>query len=447
MIISDIDLSTQTDIPDTDLVIIVGKNNSGKSRLLKKWSSFFAEKSDYIPPNRFNVADRVSADIDTDRENERQRRTYTFYYGNPSQKVSEYPQPDTFLELIALDDIDKESLKKWHNNYFDTLEIKKKSPTNSDSNTVILIGNKEARTAGSGSRSVLGLLSRLFDPKLDYIFIDEPEIGLEPRVQKILFELIKKFSKGEDNLKKKKIVLATHSNLFLDKEDIKNNWRMEKSEDENVILTQVNTEAELLSTSFNLLGASPADLFFPNNILIVEGLSDQKFISKILELKYPKSKISVHFSDGITKISYAIPAIDQMLKSLTYLSLYKDKICVLIDQDGIPPVLSNWRSYLGDTNNDRIVELGKNGIEYFYPRTILSFLTGVQESELDTTIQLYLENEKSNHENKADFGSLMQITKVELSEKVAEQITATKLPEIDSKIIDLIDKCFTLKIS
>lgn len=447
MIITDIDLSKKEDIPNTDLVIIVGKNNSGKSRLLKKWSSFFAEKSDYIPPNRFNIQDRVSADIDTDRENERQRRTYDFYKGNPGQKVSEYPQPDTFLELIALDDTDKENLKKWHNKYFDILEIKKKSPTNSDSNTIILIGNKEARSAGSGSRSVLGVLSRLFDPKLDYIFIDEPEIGLEPRVQRILFELINKFSTGQDGLKKKKIILATHSNLFLDKENVDNNWRMEKDENDNIILTQINTEAEILSTSFNLLGASPADLFFPNNILIVEGLSDQKFISKILELKYPKSKISVHFSEGITKIEYAIPAIEQMLKSLTYLSLYKDRICVLVDQDGTPAVLSNWRSYLSDTNNDRVIELGKNGIEYFYPKTILTSLTGITEAELDTKIEMYVENEKSSHKNKADLGSLIQITKVELAEKVAEQITITQLPEIDKKIIDLIDKCFTLKIS
>lgn len=445
--IINIDTTRKEDIPDTDLVIIVGKNNSGKSRLLKVWSNFFKEKSDYIPPNRFNVKERVSANIDIDRENERHSRTYEYYVNNPNQRVSEYPQPDTFLELISLDDLDRENLTKWHNNYFDTLEIKKKSLTNSHSNTLILINNREAGSAGSGSRSVLGLLSRLFDPKLDCVFIDEPEIGLEPRVQKKLFELISKFSKGEDGLQKKKIILATHSNLFLDKINVNNNWRMEKDENSNIILTQINTEAELLNTSFNLLGASPSDLFFPNNILIVEGLSDQKFISKILELKYQKSKISIHFAEGITKIEYAIPAIEQMLKSLTYLSLYKNKICILVDKDSVPAVLPNWRSYLGDTNNDRVIELGKNGIEYFYPKTILSSLTSLQENELDSKIQLYLENEKSSHDHKADLGSLVQITKIELAEKVIEQMIDTHLPEIDKKIIDLIDKCFTLKIN
>lgn len=443
--IINIDSTTEEDIPKTGLVIIVGKNNSGKSRLLTKWRDIFStEQAEYIPPNRFDIQENISADMETELNNQRFSRKKS---SNPNRKISELPQPQTFLELIALQDIDRNKLINWHNKYFDFLKIEKKNPGNMFSNPLISINTKEARLAGSGSRAVLGLLSRLFDPTLTHIFIDEPEIGLEPRIQKMLFKLIKKVSKGEDEIKGKKVVLATHSNLFLDKEDIKNNWRMEKDKNENIILTQINTEAELLSTSFDLLGASPSDLFFPNNILVVEGPSNQKFISKILELKYPKSKISVHFSEGITKIGNAINAIDQMLKSLTYLSLYKDKICVMVDQDITPQILPTWRSYLGDNANDRVIELGKNGIEYFYPRTILSSIVGISDGELDEKIKLYLENEKSSHNDKADFGSLSQITKVELVEKVIEQMTVAKLPEVNQKIIDLVDKCFSLKIS
>ncbi len=213
------------------------------------------------------------------------------------------------------------------------------------------------------------------------------------------------------------------------------------------MLTQVKTENELLGVSFDLLGASPSDLFFPGNILIVEGRSDQIFISKILDLKYPRSKISVHFAEGINKIDYAIPAIDQMLKSLTYLPLYKDKICVLVDKVGTPALLQEWRTYLNDTNEDRVLEAGKNGIEYFYPKVVVAQITGIPENDLEAAIDEYLLNEKSSTTHTSNLGSLQEITKVELAEKVTAMMTATHLVEIDPLIVGLVEKCFSLKIN
>ena len=101
---------------------------------------------------------------------------------------------------------------------------------------MLKIDGRKISQQGSGSRAVLTLLVRLLDPALPKIAIDEPEIGVEPQIQKKLFELIAKVSKAEDDLPKKQIFLATHSHLFLDKREITNNYQLTRDITNNIII-------------------------------------------------------------------------------------------------------------------------------------------------------------------------------------------------------------------
>jgi predicted ATPase len=62
---------------------------------------------------------------------------------------------------------------------------------------------------GSGLRGLLPILAALTHPNIQVVLIDEPEISLEPRLQKVLRDVL--VEKSEQKV----IVIATHSHLFL----------------------------------------------------------------------------------------------------------------------------------------------------------------------------------------------------------------------------------------
>ena len=155
---------------------------------------------------------------------------------------------------------------------------------------------------------------------------------------------------------------------------------------------------------FKLLGNSPDDLFFPKNIIVVEGPSDREFINRLLALKrYPA--IAIHYAGGAEEeVSRALPAIEQMLKTVSYLPVYKRKVCVLVDDGAAPRRVEEWKEYLGDEEGKRVVVLGKNGIEHYYPKDILSEITGISIENIDQRLGEYLERVRRNEKDPA-FGS------------------------------------------
>jgi len=278
---------------------------------------------------------------------------------------------------------------KWHNTFFGELRVSRSNVENDYSAPKFTIDGRLVTQQGTGSRAVLSILCRLFQPSLEHLFIDEPEIGIEPQVQRKLLELLRKASAGELGMPKKNIVLASHSHLFLDKRTIANNYIVSRSESGSAKIQQVQTEQELHTLVFKLLGNSPEDLFFPKNIIVVEGPSDRIFLNRIMSLRGIEA-VSVHFADNDQKVSIALPAIDQMMKTTSYLPLYRDRICVLVDKQTKPGILDEWKRYLGDKEGKRVIELGKNGIEYFYPRKLLCKLTGLSESTLDESLDAFI---------------------------------------------------------
>jgi hypothetical protein len=238
--------------------------------------------------------------------------------------------------------------------------------------------------------------------------------------------------------------LATHSNLFLDKKITTNNYQI--SSDENSIhLKQIATNSELVTTSFNLLGGSPADIFFPTNILLVEGRSDKIFLEKLVSLLWPNSSLSVHFAEGVTKMDAAIPAIEQMLKSLSYMSIYSDKLCVLLDKDGVAEsTVSAWRNYLGDSDCSRVVQLDKNGIEYYYPRELLKTTLSANEDIDDEQIRKF--NDECRAAGREDHGNLggTLISKVDLAQKVADKFTTNEIEMLDGSLLAAVQRLHDL---
>ncbi len=420
-------------IPEGNLVILTGPNNSGKSAILQYLNihSELRNKADYISPRRFDLSNEVAIALNNDVEmtnlfNERKRV-------NPA--LAEFTAPDPIKELIALPDKDRELIIKWHNDFFGKLSVERSNQNNEYSPPRITIDGRLATQQGSGSRAVLSVLCALLHPNREIVLIDEPEIGLEPYVQKRLAQLIREISRGDNGLPKKRIYIATHSHLFLDKENILNNWIVKKGEDNISQLIQVKSNKELQDLTFHLLGNSPSDLYFPDNILIVEGASEEIFFKKIMLLREIKG-IAIHIADGSGNTQTAINAIDQMLKTQAYISLYRNCLCVIVDQDVKEKYLTEWRNFLND-DNTRVRKLSQPGIEWYYPQSILADIIGVRLADLPQQINTFLNHFKMGN-RKGKIGSF-EGSKVDLSKEVVKRMISNHLTEVDSEIQDMLN--------
>src|SRR5262249_45473905 len=115
---------------------------------------------------------------------------------------------------------------------------------------------------GSGLRAVMPILAALTNDNLSTILVDEPELSLEPRLQKALRDLLVEIA-----AEKQLIVVSTHSHLFLNREVLESTQIVTRTENGAAPRT-VSSEKKLFDLTFDLLGSSTEDLFFPRNYLI-----------------------------------------------------------------------------------------------------------------------------------------------------------------------------------
>jgi hypothetical protein len=348
---------------------------------------------------------------------------------NPAE--SEKTAAEPFRELVSMSNDERQRVIEWHNRYFGTLTVARSDPNNEFSVPKILADGRSLPQQGSGSRAVLSVLVRLLDPKLPAICIDEPEIGIEPVTQRRLFELIRKVSLGEEGLPKKRVSLATHSHLFVDKETIENNYVVE-SINGKVVIRQVTTPAELQTLIFRLLGNAPADLFFPNNIVVVEGKSDEVFLHKVLELEDPGGRgIDFNFAGGDGSITHALAAIEQVFRVAAYTSLYRERLSVIVDKQTDPDRVREWNTFMGAKAQERLLVLNSAAIEYEYPKAIVSSITAIDPSSLDAEIGRYLASTENGQS-----GTLGSFSgrKADLARAVAAVMKEEHLDQVNPEI-------------
>lgn len=421
------------ELPDAPLVVLTGPNNSGKSAILQ-WLNIhspIAQQADYVSPRRFELSNQVAMALDSDTELQnlfQQRKQY-------NETIAELQAPDAVRELVHWNDRDRDRVVEWHNKYFGQLVIAKQNEQNKFSPPRITIDDRLATQQGSGSRAVLAVLVALFDPSHQAVLIDEPEIGIEPQVQRRLAALMRKVAKGEDGLPMKRVFIATHSHLFLDRDEVASNYIVTKGPDGFAAVRQAASQDDLHALVYHLLGNSPADLFFPDNILVVEGPSDQAFWRSVLSLG-EGAGVAVHYADGDGSVGAALPAIEQMLKTQAYIPFwYRDRICVVVDASVDLGRMNEWREFLAD-DGTRVRRLAQNGIEFYYPRSVLRVITGLDGAELETGIAAFIAAIGAGA-RRALFGSFNG-SKRELSVLVANMMTRDHLAELAPELTEIL---------
>lgn len=397
---------------DKNLFVIVGGNNSGKSTFLRAVTSSL--------PNSFSVVVNRTILVGEGPLDKNYQKNLDSYLNQTKEALDDNYQRQTraLQDFFNLEDEYRALIIDWYNQYFpNRLYEERENIKNSASSMVLKVGGFSITKQGSGMRSTLEIFIKLFDPSIKVLCIDEPELGLEPYLQKYLFEAIKDKVSPD-----KKIFIATHSHHFLDHEDVANNYVCERNSSGQIIISQAT---DLKPIIFRLLGNTLASMLLPEKILILEGSSDLTYLRKCLEL-LGKSDFAIHNSRSNGNISYGINAITQFLRlNNENFSVYKDNVYVLADA-AKDVIVREWKGLL--TNAAQLKVLSRNGVEYYYPERILKEVFQTEENR-NNIVDQYLQNNPNGFNG-------MTISKNDLSKKVSELLVAGDFGEVDNELFD-----------
>jgi hypothetical protein len=359
--------------------VLSGPNNSGKTLLLKQLFYLIEKGSYLVQCNRFSHVDIL---------NTRQSDTDPFEAHHDQYIQSYYTtQTNTEDNPIKLENVITELTEEKLRQLFEVcgrllgtkLSLKRRYENRPFSPFYVDIDGENLRYSSSGTRLLITLIGTALDDRVTTLLIDEPELGLSPRIQSALARVffdVEERKKSFPNLKA--LYVATHSHLFLDRNTVSNNWRVAKDKKE-VALTQVQTVSELHQLQFAMLGNELEALFLPSGIILVEGDSDVTFFSKIVRLHIPDRRVAVVRAGSDGEMPEKINFLQQTFGELDT-SPYRDRLFVLLDKRHSVKKAKVQKQRIPPEN---IVVWTNNGVEYLYPKRIVAAIFRCASSELD----------------------------------------------------------------
>lgn len=412
-------------IRDSEYVVLVGRNNCGKSWLLKTLTQSWGESTSYLGPARyqnFNLLGYFTPN--RNRRNEKWRQ-FNQQWSNQHENIDN--SPVNLQQAIAeLSDAQRQSLIEIIRMLLSvTLEIKSTVENNSMAQKYISCGSHNISYTSSGFRLIATLVTSLLDTNYDTFLIDEPELGISPEAQGQLADfLFDREHRAKYFPHIKTIVFATHSTVFLDRKHLHNNFTVTKQGDE-VCLSQVQTQSDFNKVHFFLLGNRFETLYLPSIIVLVEGKCDEKFISRTLTLRYPNAQVSVIPANSDDRIKEILSVAKGLFSDLQK-SPYRDRIFVILDSIH-SATLPEQLVRMG-LPAENIVKWPKNGIEYYYPPEVVDHIYG-------TGPEVTIEGDRVSRNG-------ISHTKGELVEKVVSMMdTRTKMhPDFEAKFLKFTDE-------
>jgi predicted ATPase len=360
-------------IKSSECSVLVGRNNCGKSYLLKTITQSLGVNASYLGPARYNNFHVLG--FYTPNKNKKLEKYNQFNQQFQQQNLNIDNSHNSLQQSIAEFNDDKRKV------LFDIvklllgteIEILQTVEGNTMSQKYLSTNKHNISYTSSGFRLIATILTYLLDDDFDTFLIDEPELGISPEAQGTLADFL--FNKTERNKyfpHIKTLIFATHSTIFLDRNKIQNNYTISKDGDV-IDITQVSTFSDFNRIHFFLLGNRFETLYLPSAILLCEGISDQQFIARILELEYPDVRFSVINTNGDSNMKNIVNVAGNILGDMQR-SPYKERIIPILDKVHGGDVVNKIES-LG-ISKDNIIVWDNNGIEYSYPIVILNEIFG-----------------------------------------------------------------------
>ncbi|MEL7258307.1 MAG: AAA family ATPase [Pseudomonadota bacterium] len=352
---------------------IIGPNNTGKSFLLKSLVLDLGETANYLGPARYNNFNSLSPYAPNPSRRSKWWRAFRQQFKTENQNIDN--SPFNIQQAIA------ELSDERRNRLFEIvkellgveLSLELSHPQNEMSQRYISSDGHNFSYSSSGTRLVVSIITSLLDEEFTHFLIDEPELGVSPKAQGQLADFL---LDGKNRAKyfphATNIVFATHSSLFLDRKNISNNFIIQKSED-TVRVTKLETLADFNQVHFFLLGNRLESLFLPSVILFVEGPTEEKYLNRVLQTKYPELSASIINATNDTEMKRYAHMMSQIFPDIQR-SPYNGRIVPILDSvhgRGITDALRKK-----GVSEDRIITWSKNGIEHFYPESIMREIFG-----------------------------------------------------------------------
>ena len=395
--------------------VLIGPNDLGKSAILQLIFSKLVRDVHEIGPEKVCIIlpERIFVEISTETGNKQLQNHNTDLAGTIATSVLTYqnwnspPQNELLRLLLTHSNFVKQVGEL--NKYLERVGLPEAVIGKAQN---ISFEGVPVVSHGSGIRSMLPILAALTDPTIEVLLIDEPELSLEPKLQKMLRDILLEQSET------KRIIISTHSHLFINRGDYSSNYVVNKNDE--VTAKPLSSQSELFDLVFTLLGNSVQDLFFPGNFLIVEGASDQVIMEKALELLEIKNdKIKVVSASSIGNVGNIYKSISNTLLPLVMdSSPYSQKVVALIDK----PRKENDKELfeIKKVLKERLFELSSYSIEEYLPDALYTRAGRNKKDDLKVLTQA---------KDKGDYQSLSELKK-ELSNALALSLNKTDLENL-----------------
>jgi len=357
-----------------EYAVLVGKNNCGKTFLLKFLAQQNSNNVSYLGPARYQNFNLFGSFAPLGNRRQTRVNELLNYLRNTTNQNMDNSPLNLQQAIAELSDAERGTLGEVIKILLGTdIEILLTDPNNSMSQRYFAAGGHNLAYTSSGFRLVTTLVTSLLDKEFDTFLVDEPELGISPEVQGVLADfLFDSVHRQRYFPHIKTLVFATHSTIFLDRNRIGNNYVVEKEGDE-ISLTQVNSQEDFNKIHFFLLGNRFETLYLPSLIILVEGKSDYAFVQRVLATRFPAYRLSVINANSDSRMKEIVNTAKNILSDIQK-SPYHDRIIALVDSvhgTGLKDSLTSMGLL-----EENILVWSKNGIEHVYPPSLLDQIFG-----------------------------------------------------------------------
>lgn len=348
--------------------VLAGPNNSGKSYVLKHLYRTLGNTAYLISTNRFYHTYFLGQASAERNDLENARHQLFQHIDDPKHNhESNHLSFDRVFTLLN-DDQRTALLTHCHKLLGFQFSIEPEIPNNRFSRQMLLVDGIPLSVTSTGVRLLILLLACCYFPQFEYLIIDEPELSLSPPLQSVL-----KSSFADSNLRRsdfphlKHVVVATHSHIFLDRNDYGSNVAVTRVGN-TISANRLSTIHEFLDLQFNLLGNQLEFMFLPSAIVLVEGPSDRDFISHSIRMAFSGKQVAVINAVGDGGINAKLRVLSEAFGDLRA-SPYHNRVLAVVDSR-VSVRLDRLRAQ--GIPDAHLIQWKQNGIEHYYPPAIMA---------------------------------------------------------------------------
>lgn len=223
--------------------VLAGPNNSGKSLTLRWLKAAMGRSAYFVGTNRFYHVYHLSTGLRDSNELDQFENTFHSHFNDESHN-HEHNVFDLGRILLGLKDSRRAQLFELCGSLIGSkFSLKKVEAENDLSPRYIDMDGQNLSVGSTGTRLLMTVLGLCMDDRFNTILIDEPELGLSPKVQTALSGFLQDSDQRRTYFPHlSRVFVSSHSSLFLARGDITNNFVIAK-EGKRISLNRDQTQS------------------------------------------------------------------------------------------------------------------------------------------------------------------------------------------------------------